>query len=388
MISEIALACVLLVGAGLLIRSFIRLVEVDLGFQPEHVATCRIRVNRDFATHTQEVAYYEELSRQVAAIPGIESVGFTHALPFAIGDVVNVRAEGQTYRPGEMPSVFVQGGDPGYFKTLRIPLIAGRTFEAQDRAFETGNIGDLTFPVVVNAKMADALWPGRSAINQKLFIQENYSAQSGSFKCTVIGVVGNVRQTPLEPKAAAQIYVAAVGGQLVVRTQQSWASLAPALRATVRRLGGDVVFEDIQTLSQMVEQFISPRKLIMLLVGLFSMLALLLAMVGIYGVIAYAVSQRIPEMGIRLALGSPASSLIWLIIRKGMQLALVGCAAGMAGSLVLTRVIQALLFQVSPIDPVAFVASSVLVLGLAGVACWLPARRVARINPMTALRCE
>ena len=387
-ISEIALACILLVGAGLLIRSFIRLVEVDLGFQPEHVAACRIRVNRDFATNTQEIAYFEELSRQLAAIPGVESVGFTHALPFAIRDVVNVRADGQTYRPGEMPSVFVQGGDPGYFKTLRIPLVAGRTFEPQDRVFEPGNIRDLAFPVVVNAKMAETLWPRRSPINQTLFIQENYSAQSGSFKCKVIGVVGNVRQTPLEPNAAAQIYVAAAGGQVVVRTQQSWASLAPALRATVRQMGGDVVFEDVQTLSQMVEQFISPKKLIMLMVGIFSVLALLLAMVGIYGVIAYSVSQRIPEMGVRLALGSPRSSLMWLVISKGMQLALVGCAAGLAGSLVLTRVIQALLFEVSPTDPLAFVASGLLVLGVGAVACWLPARRVTRINPMAALRCE
>lgn len=385
-VSEVALACVLLVGAGLLIRSFVRLVEVDLGFQPEHVAACRIRIHRDFATNTQEIAYFEELSRQIRAIPGVESVGFTHALPFAIREVVNVRADGQTYRPGEMPSVFVQGGDPGYFKTLRIPLIAGRTFESQDRVFEVGNPGDVTFAVVVNEKMADNLWPGGNAVDQTLFIQENGNTQSGSFKCKVIGVVGNVRQNPLEPKAAPQIYVAGVGGQLVVRTQQSWASLAPALRTSVRQMGGDVVLEDVQTLGQMVDEFISPKRLIMLLVGLFSLLALLLASVGIYGVIAFSVSQRTQEIGIRLALGSPRTGVLKLIIGKGMKLTLMGCTFGLVVSLALTRVIQALLFAVSPTDPVTFGASGLLLMGVAMLACWLPACRAVRTDPMSALR--
>jgi predicted permease len=383
-VSEVALACVLLVGASLLIRSFVRLLEVDLGFRPEQVATCRIRINRDFTTNTQEIAYFAELSNQIKALPGVESV----ALPFAIRDVVKVRAQGETYRPGETPSVFVQGGDPGYFETLRIPLIAGRTFREQDRAFEVGDPGDTTFCVVVNERMARSLWPGRNAVDQTVFIQENGNTASGSFKCKVIGVVGNVRQNPLEPEAAPQIYIPGVGGQLVVRTKQTLASFAPALRAAVRQLGSEVILEDVQSLSQMVDQFISPKKLIMLMVGLFSLLALLLATVGIYGVIAYSVSQRIPEMGIRLALGSPRSSVLWLVVGKGMQLALVGCAAGLIASLALTRVIQALLFAVSPTDPLAFGASGLLVLALAVLACWLPARRAACVNPMTALRCE
>ena len=387
-VSEVALACVLLVGAGLLIRSFVRLLEVDLGFQPEQVATCRIRINRDFTTNTQEIAYFEELSHQIKALPGVESVGFTHALPFAIREVVKVRAQGETYRPGEMPSAFLQGGDQGYFKTLRIPLIAGRTFDERDRIFEFKDLGQSTLGVMVNEKMARSLWPGRNAVDQTMFIQENGNTASGSFKCQVIGVVGNVRQNPLEPEAAPQIYIPGVGGQLVVRTRQTLATLAPELRSAVRQLGADVILEDVQSLGQMVDQFISPKRLIMLMVGLFSLLALLLATVGIYGVIAYSVSQRIQEMGIRLALGSPRSSLLWLVIGKGVQLALVGCAAGLAASLALTRVIHALLFAVSPTDPLTFVASGLLVLVVAALACWLPARRAACVNPMAALRCE
>jgi len=387
-VSEVALSCVLLVASGLLIQSFVRLLEVDLGFRPEQVVTCRIRVNRDFTTNTQQVAYFEDVSRRINALPGVESVGFTHALPFAIRDVVKVRAAGETYRPGELPSVFVQDGDRGYFETLRIPVIAGRTFDSQDRLFEVGAPQDTTFRVVINQRMARTLWPGRNAVDQTVFIQENSGPGSGSFNCKVIGVVGDVRQNQLETEAAPQIYLPGVGGQLVVRTTQTMASCAKDLRAAVRQLGSDIILEDVQTLSQMVDQFISPKRLIMLMVGLFSLLAFVLAMLGIYGVIAYSVIQRIPEMGIRLALGSPRSSLIWLVIGKGMQLVLVGCAAGLAGSLALTRVIQALLFEVSPTDPLAFAASGLLVLLVGAMACWLPARRAARISPMIALRCE
>ena len=387
-VAEVALACVLLVGASLLLRSFVRLLEVDLGFRPEQVVTCRVRVNRDFTTNTQQVAYFEELSGRIKALPGVESVGFTLGLPFAIRDIVKVRAQGETYRSGEWPSVFVQSGDPGYFETLRIPLLAGRTFGWRDCTFDFSAPGEGPTGVVVNERMARTLWPGRNAVDQTVFIQENGNVGSRSSPCKVIGVVGDVRQNQLESKAAAQIYIPGAGGHLVVRTRQTFGALAPALRATLKPLGSDIILEDVQTLSQMVDQFISPKKLIALMVGLFSLLALILAMVGIYGVIAYSVSQRIPELGMRLALGSPRSALMWLVLGKGMKLALIGCMAGLAASLALTRVVQALLFEVSPTDPLAFVASGLLVLAVGAMACWLPARRASCLNPMIALRCE
>jgi hypothetical protein len=236
--------------------------------------------------------------------------------------------------------------------------------------------------------MARTLWPGRNAVDQDVFIQENGSAASGSFKCKVIGVVGDVRQNQLEPEAAPQIYLPGTGNQLVVRTRQPVTSFAPALRGAVRQVGADIILEEVKALSQLVDQFISPKKLIMLMVGLFSMLALLLALVGIYGVIAYSVSRRIPEMGIRLALGSSRAGLMRLVVGKGMQLTLVGCAAGLGASMALTRVIQALLFEVSPTDSLVFAASGLVVLMVGAMACWLPARRAAGVNPMTALRCE
>jgi predicted permease len=387
-ISEVALACVLLVGAGLLIRSFVRLLQVDLGFQPELVATCRVRTDRQFTTNVQEIAYFDEISRQVAALPGVESVGFTRTLPFGLPEIVHVRAQGETYRPEETPSVFLHGGDPGYFRTLGIPLIAGRVFDVHDTAIDFSKQPDSTFPVVVNEKMAHTVWPGKNAVGQIVFIGENGNTGGSSFKCEVVGVVGNVRHSPLDLEAVPQIYVDGAGGEMVVRTKQTLAGLAPAVRAAVRPFGADVILGDFKSMSQIVDQAVSPKRLIAFLVGLFSLLALLLAAIGIYGVIAYSVSQRTQELGIRLALGSPASAVLWLVLREGMRLAFIGCVIGLIASLGLTRVIQALLFAVSPSDPFAFAASGLLLLVVAMIACWLPGRRAARVDPMVALRHE
>ena len=387
-ISEVALACVLLVGAGLFIRSFVRLLQVDLGFQPEQVATCRVRTDRQFTTNTQQTAYFDEISRQIAALPGVESVGFTLTLPFGVHEIVMVRAQGETYPPGKVPSVFLHGGDPGYFKTLGIPLIAGRVFEERDAAFDFSNQPDSTIPVVVNEKMARNVWPCKNAIGQIAFIGENLNIAGNSFKCQVIGVVGNVRHSPLDLEAVPQIYVPGAGGEMLVRTKQTLAELAPAVRAKLRQFGADVILGDFKSLSQIVEQAVSPKRLIAFLVGLFSLLALFLASIGIYGVIAYSVSQRTQELGIRLALGSAPGAVLWLVLREGLKLAFIGCVIGLLASLGLTRVIQALLFAVSPSDPFTFAASGLLLLAVTLIACWLPGRRAARVDPMVALRHE
>ncbi len=387
-ISEIALACVLLVGAGLLLRSFVRLLDVDLGFQPEQVIACRLRTPRDFATNTQAVAYFSELSRRVEAIAGVESVGFAGALPFAVREVAHVRAEGETYGPGDVPSVFMQGGDPGYFKTLRIPLLAGRTFDARDPAFDFSARPSGTMRVVINDKMARQIWPGKNPVGQIALLQENGNVGSDTFPCEVIGVVGNVRQSPLEPEAAPQIYLVGSGGELVFRTKESVATLAPAVRAALRQFEPGMIIGEFKPLTQIVDQVVSPKRLITLLAGLFSGLALALAAVGLYGVIAYSVSQRTQEIGIRLALGASKSAVLSLIMRAGMKLGLVGCGIGVLASAALTRVIQSLLFGVTPTDPTTFLASALLLLAVALLACWLPARRAARLDPMVALRHE
>lgn len=388
-VSEVALACMLLVGAGLLFRSFMGLLKVDLGFKPEQVATWRIKTRRDFATNTQQVAYFEDLSRRIQALPGVESVGFTGLLPFGQSEVVHARSQASADQERETFSAFVQSGDPGYFKTLRIPLLAGRDFDSHDRASGVGDPPSGVPGVIVNERMARSLWPGKNAIDEIVLIQEDGDPSVPWVEFKVIGVVGNVRRSPLEKEAEPQIYTRwAGGGELVVRTRGSLTSLIPAVHSTLRQFEPGMFQGEFKSLRQMVDQVVSPKRLIALLVGLFSLMALLLASLGIYGVIAYSVSQRTQEIGVRLALGSTRTAVLRLVIGEGIKLSAIGCAVGMAASLALTRLIQALLFDVSPTDPLTFVTSGLLLTGVALLACWLPARRAARVNPTVALRYE
>jgi predicted permease len=387
-VSEVALACMLLVGAGLLIRSFVGLLKVDLGFRPEQVATWRVKTKREFTTNTQQIVYFEQLSRRIEALPDVESVGFTWLLPFALRDVVHARAQGATDRARETFSVFVQGGDEGYFKTLRIPLLAGRSFDSYDPSYRIGDLPEGVPGVIVNEKMARSLWPGKNAVDEILLIQQDGDPSVPWVQFKVIGVVGNVRQSPLEKEAAPQIYFRGAGGELIVRTRGTLASLIPAVRSTIQQFEPGMFQGEFKSLSQIVDQAVSPKRLITLLVGLFSLMALLLASLGIYGVVAYSVSQRTQEIGIRLALGSPTTAVLRLVIGEGIKLTAIGCAVGLAASLALTRVIQTLLFGVSPTDPLTFVTSGLLLTAVALLACWLPARRAAQVDPMIALRYE
>jgi predicted permease len=299
---------------------------------------------------------------------------------------MHVCPQGETYRPGESPSVFLQSVGQGYFNTLRIPLLAGRTFDSHDTVYDFGYPPQTALGVLINEKMARRLWPRKNAVGQIVAMVMNDPTEN--FECKVIGVVGNVRQSLLEPDAAPQLYMLGSGAQLIVRSREPLASLALNVRAALRQTGSDLILEDFKSVSQIVDQAVSPKRLIMFLVGLFSFLALLLASMGIYGVIAYSVSQRTQEIGIRLALGSPTTNVLRLIVGEGMKLAVVGCAIGLVAALALTRVIQSLLFGVSATDPLTIVASGFLLLAVALLACWLPARRAAGVNPMVALRHE
>jgi putative ABC transport system permease protein len=206
----------------------------------------------------------------------------------------------------------------------------------------------------------------------------------------VIGVVGNVRQNVLEKEAGPEMYMTGRHWtqELVVRTKGTVASIVPAVSATLRELNSNTTVDDFQSLGQVVDRAVSPKRLITVLLGLFSILALLLASVGIYGVIAYSVSQRTHEIGIRLALGSPRPRVLRLIIAEGMRPAFVGCAVGLLASLALTRMMQALLFEVGPTDPLTLVASGLLLTAVSLLACWLPAHRASKVHPMEALRYE
>jgi putative ABC transport system permease protein len=377
-VSEVALACVLLVGAGLLIRSFKRLLEVDLGFRPEQAAAWRIETANRFQNDAQQVAFFNELIRSVEAVPGVESVGLTDTLPLGRNRSWGVGAKGVTYPQGQFPIAFPRIIDHGYLKTMRIPFRAGRDFTEHDTA-ESEKV------LIINQAMADRLWPGQDAVGQ--------IANVGRFERRIVGVVSNVRHSSLEEVSGLEMYLPITQSgsgsvELVVRTKVPTESVAPGVRAALGRVDPNLPTSEFQALGQLVDQAASPKRLVTLLLGGFSLLALILAALGIYGVISYSVTQRTNELGIRVALGARATDVLKLVIGQGMMPVAIGLGIGLIAAFALTRLMSSLLFGVSATDPVTFAGIAFLLAGVALVACWLPARRAAKIDPMIALRYE
>jgi predicted permease len=374
-VSEVALACVLLVGAGLLIRSFKRLLEVDLGFRPEQAAAWRIETGGRFQNNAQRVAFFNELVRSVETIPGVESVGLTDTLPLGRNRSWGVRAKGETYPDGQVPIAFPRIIDHGYLKTMRIPLRAGRDFTAHDTA-------ESEKALIVNETMARRLWPGRDAVGQIALLGSEWR---------VVGVAGNVRHSALEQEAGLEMYLPITQSgsgsvELVVRAKLSPEALAPSVRAALNKVDPRLPTSEFQMLGQLVDQAASPKRLVTLLLGGFSLLALTLAALGIYGVISYSVTQRTHELGIRVALGARAADVLKLVIGQGMLPVVIGLALGLAAAVALTRLMAGMLFGVSPTDPATFAGIALLLIAVALLACYIPARRAAKVDPMIALR--
>jgi putative ABC transport system permease protein len=378
-VAEVALACVLLVGAGLLIRSFLRLLDVDPGFRPEHAAAWRIEMSPRYKTPEQQEAVYKELVRRVEAIPGVESVGLTDALPLGRNRSWGVAPKGQTYTNQTYPIALPRLIDPGYIRTMKSPLRAGREFTAYDTA-------DTQKVMVINETMAARLWPDRDAIGQ--------IAMLGRQEWQIVGVVGNVHHSSLDQGAGMEMYLPMAQNRdwgsmdMVVRTGLPLESVVSSVRAELAGVDGDLPTGDFQPLEQLVDRAVSPRRFITILLGGFSVLALILASLGIYGVISYSVSQRTNEIGIRIALGAQAMAVLKLIIGQGVRLTLIGLALGIGASLAITRVMSALLFGVSATDPLTFVVIAFVLTGVALLACLVPARRATKVDPIIALRYE
>lgn len=377
-VTEVALACVLLVGAGLLLRSFQRLLEVDLGFRPEQTAAWRIETSDRFPNNAQRVGFLNELVRSVQSVPGIESVGLTDALPLGRNRSWGVAAKGETYAEGQFPLAFPRIIDPGYLKTMRIPLRAGRNFTEQDTA-ESERV------LIINETMARRLWPGKEAVGQ--------IALQGNRECRIVGVVSDVRHSTLEQEAGLEMYLPFTQSgsgsfELVVRTKLPTETLAPNVRAALANVDPKLPTSEFQTIEQLVDRAVSPKRLVTFLLGGFSLLALILAALGIYGVISYTVTQRTQELGIRLALGARALDVLKLVIGQGMLPVLVGLGIGLASAVALTRLMAGLLFGVSATDPTTFASIALLLSLIALLACYLPARRAAKVDPVIALRCD
>ena len=385
MVSEIALSFMLLVGAGLLIKSFMRLRDVSPGFNAENLLSLRVSgVSGKYAVGEPRAQFFRQGVEHLKTLPGVQSAGAVLSLPLG-GDTFNVGRgyirEGRPATPEEAGGGIYLVATPDYFRTMQIPLIAGRTFTDQDT-------DQSTKVLIVNETMAKQLWPGESPIGRRLTIwrDENFPRE-------IVGVVGDIKAS-LDTEAGPQMYVPYAQDanwssmSFVIRTNADPMTLAAAARNEFRSLDKGIPVFNVKTMNDVLAISVAPRRTPMLLLSAFAGVALLLAMIGIYGVTAYYVTQRTQEIGIRMALGAQMSDVLKLVLKGGMALALIGVGVGLAGAFALTRLMSNLLFGVNPTDGVTFAAVSLCLLATALIACYLPARRATKVDPLVALRYE
>jgi len=373
-ISELALACVLLVGAGLLLHSFLRVLDVDLGFEPSRTAA--IKVDFDDSKPERRGAILRDMLQRILAVPGIEAAGIADNLPLDMNRSWGLSAKGKQYKPGELPATFVYVVTPGYLNVMGMRMLAGRDISWQD---ETGK----ERVAIINQTAARYLWPGEDPVGRMALVN--------GMDTRVIGVVADVRESSAETAPGWQMYLPVmqngpVGAQLVVRTKLRPEVLASSVMATLRSINPAQPATEFRPIQNIVDHSVSPRRFFVSLVGIFAVLGLVLASLGIYGVISYSVTRQTQEIGIRMALGATVVNVQLQVIAKTLRLALIGIVLGAIASFAMARAITSLLFAVQPNDPPTFTSTIVLLTVVAIVAGYVPARRASRINPMIALR--
>ena len=377
-VSEVALACVLLVGAGLLLRSFLRILDVDLGFQPSHAAAISVEYD-DGGNAAKRSAIWQEIIRRVEAIPGIETAGISDSLPLSRNRSWGISAKGESEADQkDNQDTFVFIVSPGYLRAIGMRLVKGRDFRWDDNSKSQA-------AVIINETVARRLWPGQDPIGR--------IAYAGGAEARVIGVVADVRESSVEGDPGWQMYLSGAapqygpqGGELVVRTKVPPDVLASSVLTTLRQINHGQPAAEFQPIQGLVDHAVSPRRFFVYLVDIFAGLGLLLASLGIYGVISYSVTQRTQEIGIRMALGASRWNVQFDVIWKTLRLVLLGMVVGLAASFAASRLIAALLFGTAATDPRTFGAVTLLLLAVALLAGYLPAWRASRINPMIALR--
>jgi predicted permease len=375
-VSEIAFASVLLVGAGLLVRSFVRVLDVDLGFEPEHTAVLRVDSTR-ISNLAQQNAFLDDMLQRARSIPGVRAAGVSDVLPFAGDRSWQVGAKGHVYPKGQYPpEPYIRMVSDGYFAAAGIRLEAGRGFTEQDRASSEP-------VVIVNQTFARTLWPAQDPIGQVV-------TQDGGRR--VVGVVADVRHEALEKTGGSEMYIPLrqTGDysdmELVARTTLPRGVFASGIRTALRPLDSSLPIREVRSLQDLVDKAVSPRRFLVMLLGGFAAFALVLASLGIYAVISYSVNQRVQEIGIRMALGASPAELQRRILLRTFGLAALGLALGMAASRALSNTLGSLLFGVTSGDPVTYVGVGALLIVVAAAAGYIPAWRASRIDPMVALR--
>src|ERR1700761_505635 len=368
-VSQFALACLLLVGAALLIQSFLRVLDVNLGFQPERAAALRIDPSFRVASLEQQNSFIDDLLHRTRSVPGITAAGITDVLPLGGDRSWQVSGKGQLYRKNEYPEAFIRVVSDGYFEALGIPLKSGRKLTDSDRASKE-------LVVVVNETLARTLWPGQNPIGQMM-------TQDGGRR--VVGVVGDVHHGGPERSGGSEMYLPMrqtgdyAAMELVVRTVLPPDSLAAGIQAVLRPIDPNLPVKDFQTLQELVDKDISPRRFLVILLAGFAGFALLLASLGIYALISYSVNERTKEIGMRMALGASSGLVQRDVLTKTLRLALAGVALGTVGSFALSKWIESLLFGTTPTNPAVFSGVIVLLCAVALAAAYAPARRASRI---------
>ncbi len=389
-VGEVALTLTLLVGAGLLIQSFRRVLEVDPGFKPQNLLTMQVSVNKPNGEQNgQQVAnFFEQLQQNVRNLPGVKSVAVSNGIPFGSTNFPPFLIEGRPVTDGK-PSGLRYHVSPAYFQTMGIELLKGRLFTA-------GDTPNTPMVVIIDEVLAQRYFPNEEPLGQRL----KPSADAPSWE--IVGIVRHAEPNSLDAQGPTpaqfylnfnQIPVERLPGyvrrlNLLTRTEAEPLSLAAAVRAQVAALNKDQAVFNVRTMEQAVAQAVAPRRFSMLLLTVFAVVALALASLGIYGLMSYAVAQRMREIGVRMALGAQSGNVLRLVIGQGMKLAFIGVALGLVSSLALTRTMKNLLFNVSATDPATFAAIALLLIAVALLACFVPARRATKVDPLVALRCE
>jgi putative ABC transport system permease protein len=383
-VAETALAIVLLVGAGLLIRSFARLQQVNVGFNPAQLLTAQIGLPRaQYAKPEQWISFYKQTLERMNALPGAQEAAVAFPLPLS-DSYINLAFEIEGRPPrskSDSPTSDFVAISPNYFHVMQVPLLRGREFSETDS--ESG-----PKVCVISSSLAQQLFPDESALGQRILI--GYPADSSR---EIVGIVGDVKDSDLAARQSAQIYVPFVqnpfwAADIAVRSHGRPSALSGALREQIRAIDAAMPIADVLPMEEVIASSMAQPRFRTTLLSLFGAAALLLAAIGIYGVLAYTVAQQTREIGIRMALGAHPARVLRLVLGRGLRLAGAGTAIGVLAALLLTQLLSSLLFDVSATDPLTFAAVAVLLLGVALLACYVPARRAMRVDPMVALRYE
>jgi len=375
--SEVALAFVLLIGAGLLMQTFMRLRSVDIGCRTENILTLRMPASEKHRGPGRIGAYQNEVLRQVTAIPGVASAGFTNHIPLVIkGDISGIGAEGHDPQQRFQCNVRVAG--PGYLRTMGIPLRRGRDIEERD-------VEGAPLVVIINETLARTLWPGQDPIGRRIILREN--------RVPVVGVVGDIHQSGLDVSPKPEFYVSALQApfpatSLAIHTSVEPTSLVSAVRQAIWSIDPEQPITGVASMEEILDAELFQRRVQTTLLAAFAGLALVLAALGLYGVLSHLVGQQIPEIGMRMALGAAPSDILRHIVGHGLWLTGIGLGFGIVAALAVSRLLGAVLFGVKPTDPLTYGAVTVVLLLTAVIACYLPARRAMQVDPIIALREE